>query len=75
MDQAILEVDVYQYTRKFLLNKMKLIEIDSDILFPGVIAETAILLMQKEKNSSYNLQIKQKNLDNNPRVVNIKDIV
>ena len=75
MDQAILWVDVYSHSRKYILENSVIMEIDSDILFPGVVAETCILFIQKSINDSYNILFKSKKLDSDAETKYIKNIV
>ncbi len=75
MDQAILGVDVYEYCRKYVLDNSQLIEIDSDILFPWVVAETCIIFLKKEKSQNYSVWIKSKDLDNPLQAESIKSII
>lgn len=75
MDQAILWVDVYEYCRKYILDNSTILEIDADILFPWVVAETCIIFLKKEKRGVYNLWLKSKNLDEVLYVESIKNII
>ncbi len=64
VDQALLNVDVYSYTRDFILQNFSLTQIVTDLNFPQVIAEACILLFDKiSPIPKYDFLWKKKNVN------------
>lgn len=76
VDQALLNVDVYSYSRDYILQKFSLNQIVTDLNFPQVIAEACILLFDKSSPiPKYNFLWKKKNVETTGDRINIEQIL
>lgn len=76
VDQAILNVDVYSFSREYILENAHIREIVSDLKFPQVIAEACILFLHKKQlQGNYSFSWKKKEVDSNPKSVEVMDVI
>jgi REP element-mobilizing transposase RayT len=72
VDQAFSEVDVYTYTREFIEKKFEIDILIKNIFFPWVIADTAIIIMKKNRSKNYNFKFGKFDINNELVFVNSK---
>jgi len=74
IDQAFLNVDVYFYSRKYLIDNFTLKEIVTDLKFPQVIAEASILRVLKSKQKEeYKILWKKRSLESLSQLISISE--
>lgn len=75
IDQAFLNVDVYSYSRKYLVNNFIINTIVSDLKFPQVIAEASIFeIINKKPSDEYQINWKKKDVNSEGKKINISSI-
>jgi hypothetical protein len=75
IDQAFLNVDVYRYSREYIVNNSTIKELISDLQFPQVIAEVCILLFSKKHQKNYYFSWKKKDAYSQSTMVSISSII
>ncbi len=74
IDQAFLNVDVYFYSRKYLVNNFTLKEIVTDLKFPQVIAEASILrILKRKEKEEYEILWKKRELGSFSQQISISE--
>jgi hypothetical protein len=63
VDQAFSEVEVYSHTRDFINKNFRLSTLIKNILFPWVVADTAIIIMNKDICENYDFTFWKIDLD------------